>query len=101
MIDEITESGKIPCMTYSSTLTSKNQTTLPKAIANLLGAKPSSILAYEVLENGAVLLTAKSATFKDIVGTFPKKKPARPISVEDMKKAVTEGAAKRFKRAVR
>ena len=36
-------------MTYSSTLTSKNQTTLPKAIATLLRAKPSSILAYEVL----------------------------------------------------
>lgn len=88
-------------MTYSSTLTSKNQTTLPKAVASLLGAKPSSILAYEVLENGAVLLTAKSATFKDIADSFPKKKPARPVSVEDMKKAVAEGAAKRFKRAAR
>ena len=49
LIGEVTESSNFPCMTYSSTLTSKNQTTLPKAIATLLRAKPSSILAYEVL----------------------------------------------------
>lgn len=88
-------------MTYSSTLTSKNQTTLPKAIANLLGAKPSSILAYEVLENGTVMLTAKSATFKSIADSFPKRKPKNPVSVEDMQEAVAAGAAKRFKKAVK
>ncbi len=88
-------------MTYSSTLTSKNQTTLPKPIATLLGAKPSSILAYEVLENGKVLLTAKSLTFKDIIDTFPKKKPINPVSIEDMKEAVAQGAVRRFKKAVK
>jgi len=100
LIDEVTESSTFPCMTYSSTLTSKNQTTLPKAIATLLGAKPSSILAYEVLENGKVLLTAKSATFKEIADAFPKKKPAKHVSIEDMKNAVLQGAAKRFKKSV-
>lgn len=88
-------------MVYSSTLTSKNQTTLPKAVVAMLGAKPSSILAYEVLEDGAVLLTAKSATFKEIAGSFPKRKPAKPVQVEDMKKAVASGAARRFKKAGR
>ena len=86
-------------MVYSSTLTSKNQTTLPKAVVATLGAKPSSILAYEVLKNGAVLLTAKSATFKEIASSFPKKKPAKPVKVEDMKRAVADGAARRFKKA--
>lgn len=88
-------------MTYSSTLTSKNQTTLPKAIATLLGAKPASILAYEVLEGGQVLLTAKSATFKNIADTFPKKRPVKPVSIEDMQQAVADGAIKRFKKAVK
>ena len=32
-------------MTYASTLTSKNQTTLPMAIAALLGVKPQSKLS--------------------------------------------------------
>jgi bifunctional DNA-binding transcriptional regulator/antitoxin component of YhaV-PrlF toxin-antitoxin module len=88
-------------MVYSSTLTSKNQTTLPKAVVATLGAKPSSILAYEVLEDGTVLLTAKSTTFKEIAASFPKRKPAKPVRVEDMKKAVAGGAATRFKKAVR
>jgi antitoxin PrlF len=101
LIDEFTDMNQIPCMVYSSTLTSKNQTTLPKGVVATLGANPSSILAYEVLENGAVLLTAKSATFKEIVGSFPKKKPAKPVKVEDMKRAVTAGAARRFKKAGR
>ncbi|MDB6075877.1 MAG: prlF antitoxin for toxin YhaV toxin [Verrucomicrobiaceae bacterium] len=86
-------------MTYSSTLTSKNQTTLPKAVVTLLGAKPASILAYEVLEDGAVLLTAKSNSFKDIADNFPKKKPAKPVTVADMEKAVMEGAARRLRKA--
>ena len=88
-------------MTYSSTLTSKNQTTLPKAVATLLGAKPSSILVYETLDDGKVVLSAKSATFKDIAGSFPKKKPARPVTIEAMKKAVAAGAARRFRKALR
>ena len=88
-------------MVYSSTLTSKNQTTLPKAVVATLGAKPSSILAYEVLENGAVLLTAKSATFQEIASSFPKKKLPKAVKVEDMKRAVAAGAARLFKKAGR
>ena len=86
-------------MTYSSTLTSKNQTTLPKAIALLLGVRPQAMLSYEVTEDGKVLLSAKSATFKDIAGSFPKKKSAKPVAIEDMRKAISVGAAKRFKKS--
>lgn len=88
-------------MTYSSTLTSKNQTTLPKAIALLLGVKPRAKLSYEVTDEGKVLLSAKSATFKDIAGSFPKKKPLKPVAIEDMRKAVATGAAKRFKKSAK
>lgn len=88
-------------MTYASTLTSKNQTTLPKAIAVLLGVKPQSKLSYEVTDDGKVLLSAKSATFKDIAGSFPKKKPLKPVAVGDMRKAIATGAAKRFKKSAK
>ena len=80
-------------MTYSSTLTSKNQTTLPKAVAALLGAKPASILAYEVLDDHSVRLTAKSATFAEHVASFPKKKPQRAVTVEMMNRAIAAAAA--------
>ncbi len=86
-------------MTFSSKLTAKNQTTLPAAVVKALHIQPSSVLAYEVLEGGAVMLTAKSTTFADHLRSFPKKKPATKVSVETMKKAVATGAARRFKKA--
>lgn len=100
-IDLIKERSQIPCMTYSSKLTSKNQTTLPKAIATLLGAKPSSLLSYEVMDDHSVRLTAKSASFADHLASFPKKKPKQPVTVEAMKQAAAEGAVRRFKKAAR
>ena len=86
-------------MTYSSKLTAKNQTTLPKAIATLLGAKSSSILAYEVMEDRSVRLTAKSASFADHLDSFPKKKPKRALTIDDLKTAVAKGAARKFKKS--
>jgi hypothetical protein len=53
-----------------------------------------------VMDDGKVLLSAKSSTFKDIAGSFPKKKSAKPVTIEDMRKAVATGAVKRFKKAV-
>lgn len=93
-IDKSKEFSQLPCMTYSSTLTSKNQTTLPKAVTVLLGAKPSSILAYEVLDDRSVRLTAKSATFAEHLVSFPKKKPKRPVTVAMMNRAIASEAAK-------
>jgi antitoxin PrlF len=86
-------------MTYSSTLTSKNQTTLPKAVVALLGVKPSAILSYEVLEDGGVRLTAKSASFADHLASFPKKKPKRPVSLEMIDQAIQTEAAKHYRKS--
>lgn len=101
MIDWITESAHNPCMTFFSTLTSKNQTTLPKAVVSALKAKPSSKLSYEMLDDGTVKLSAKTATFADLMGRFPKKKPVKPVTVDAMNKAISSGAARRFKKAVK
>lgn len=86
-------------MTFSSTLTSKNQTTLPKKVVALLGAKPSSVLSYEIMEDGGVRLTAKSATFADHLAAFPKKKPKRPVTVEMMDEAIQTEAAKHYRKS--
>ncbi len=88
-------------MTYSSTLTSKNQTTLPKAVVALLGAKPSTLLTYETLEDGGVRLTAKSATFADHLASLPVKKPKRPVTVEMMKQSARKAAAKSHLKSAR
>jgi bifunctional DNA-binding transcriptional regulator/antitoxin component of YhaV-PrlF toxin-antitoxin module len=86
-------------MSFTSKLTGKNQTTIPKAVVQLLQLKPSSMLLYEIDSDGRVLLSAKSATFEELAGSFPRKRPKKPVTVEMMKEAIREGAVKRFRRS--
>lgn len=86
-------------MSITSKLTAKNQTTIPKAVVEALQIKPSSMLLYEIETDGRVVLSAKSATFEELAGTFPAKRPKKPVSAEQIKAAVRAGAARRFKKA--
>lgn len=86
-------------MSFTSKLTAKNQTTIPKAVVELLQIKPSSMLLYEIDSEGRVLLSAKSATFEELAGLFPRKRPKKPVSVAMMKEAIRDGAVRRFRRA--
>jgi bifunctional DNA-binding transcriptional regulator/antitoxin component of YhaV-PrlF toxin-antitoxin module len=86
-------------MSISSKLTSKNQTTIPKAVIEALQIKPSSVLLYEIEPGGRVVLSAKSATFAELADTFPAKKPKKPASLEQIKATVRSGAVRRFKKA--
>ncbi len=82
----------------TSTLTAKNQTTIPKAILKALGARPSCKLCYDIEQGGRVLLTAKSATFAELAGSFPAKKRRKAASLDEMQAAIISGAAKRLRR---
>ena len=62
-------------MSITSKLTAKNQTTIPKAVVEALQIKPSSMLLYEIEPDGRVVLSAKSATFEELAGMFPAKRP--------------------------
>ncbi len=88
-------------MVFTSTLTTKNQTTIPKAVVAALRAKPSATLCFEMDSDGRVILTAKSATFASLAGTFPKKKRAKPATLEEMDAAIQRGAARASKSAGR
>jgi bifunctional DNA-binding transcriptional regulator/antitoxin component of YhaV-PrlF toxin-antitoxin module len=88
-------------MSISSKLTTKNQTTIPKAVVEALQIKPSSLLLYEIEPGGRVVLSAKSATFADLAETFPVKKPKKAVSLEQIKAAVRQGAARRLTKAQR
>jgi bifunctional DNA-binding transcriptional regulator/antitoxin component of YhaV-PrlF toxin-antitoxin module len=88
-------------MSIVSKLTAKNQTTIPKVIVELLRIRPSSLLVYEVESDGRVLLTAKSATFAELAGSFAGKKRKVPATQEDMDAAVRAGAARRLRRSRR
>ncbi len=85
-------------MVFTSTLTSKNQTTIPKAVVAALQAQPSATLCFEMESDGRVILTAKAATFAQLAGSFPKKGRSKPASLEDMQAAICAGTARGFKR---
>jgi AbrB family looped-hinge helix DNA binding protein len=66
-----------------STITVKNQTTIPKEVRQKLGVGPSDVLQWEVLGNH-VRVTAASRDFLDLRGSF-KVGPGDPV--EDVRKA--------------
>ena len=95
------EIAQIPCMTRS-TLTSKHQTTIPKAVVVALGLRPADQLIYEIEADGRVLLSAKTGTFASVaagLGRKPQTGPAR--SVAEMDTAIKNMACKRLSRAKR
>lgn len=84
-----------------STLTSKNQTTVPKAVVEALKIKPSDQLVYEIGTDGRVVLSAKTETFASVSAGLPKKlKPKPVLTIEDMDRAIKEMAVKRYSRSL-
>jgi len=83
-----------------STLTSKNQTTIPKAVVEALQLRPSDQLVYEIEKDGRVILTAKTGTFASVAASLPhRNNAASSRSIDEMKAAVKTMARKRMTRA--
>lgn len=86
-------------MTHS-TLTSKNQTTIPKAVIEALKLRPSDQLVYEIESDGRVLLSAKTGTFASVAADLSRhSKATKARTTEEMSAAVKAAAGRRFKRA--
>lgn len=86
-------------MVVTSKLTRKNQTTLPRAVVDVLGIKPSDRLVYEIEEN-RVILRAKTGRMADLAGKFAQfgKHPRVPLPVGEMSGAVARAIADDYKR---
>ena len=82
----------------TSTLTRRNQTTLPKAVVHALGLEPAAQIVYEI-EGDRVVFTAKSATFASLAGTFPRKQLSTARSLQDIDASAGKGAVRRFARS--
>ena len=72
-----------------STVTSRGQTTLPKAVRTALGVKPGDRIRYVVLEDGVRMLPMRPVA--RLFGAFGHDGP--PASLEDMDRAIAEGAS--------
>jgi antitoxin PrlF len=101
-IDFIKERWHFPRMFAESTLTAKNQTTVPKAIVDALGLKPSAKLVFEITGDGKLLVHVKQGRLADMAG-FLADRPRRrkgPASLEDMERGIRAAAGQAYLRGV-
>ena len=77
-----------------ATLSSKGQATIPKAVRDRLQIKSGDRFKFFFHPDGVIILP-KISTAR-LKGLIPK--PAQPVSVEEMDRAIAEGATERFRR---
>ena len=77
----------------SSTLTSKGQVTVPKAIRERLGLRSGDRLEFRVTEKGEVMVQPSSVDLRDLRGTL--KAEGKHATVEEMKEAVRRAGTRR------
>ncbi len=77
----------------TSTLTSKGQTTIPKDVRKRLNLHPGDRLEFVIDEDGRVLVLPASIDASEMAGML--KPPVRPVSVEDMNRAIRKRGGRR------
>ncbi len=73
-------------------LTSKGQVTIPKDIRQHLKIDQGDKIEFFVGKNGMVIISPIRPDVRKLKGIIPK--PSKPISIEDMNKAIISGATK-------
>ncbi len=73
-----------------STLTTKGQITLPKAIRIALQLKSGDKIIFEILEDGTYALKPKTLDVSVLKGCIAYKD--RPVSIDEMQDAITKNA---------
>ena len=76
----------------TSTLTSKGQVTVPKAIRERLGLVEGDILEFSVADDGRIEIRRRGHS-AGVCGVLHEFAPDRPVSVDEMRRAVRARAA--------
>jgi AbrB family looped-hinge helix DNA binding protein len=82
----------------ATTITSKGQVTIPKAIRDALGVGPGDRVLFVRHDDGTVVVQPETVDVRSLKGML-KRYVTRPVSVEEMNEAVAEAAADRYRRA--
>lgn len=78
-----------------ATVTSKGQITLPIELRKSLHLATGDRVEFKSQADGTVLMRALTGSIRDLKGIVPKR--ARPVSLEEMDRAVAAAAVKRDK----
>ena len=76
----------------TAVVTSKGQITIPKPVRDGLGVETGDRVEFVEFERGVYTVVAATRDIRDLKGAIPK--PAKPVSVEDMNKAVRRHAVR-------
>jgi AbrB family looped-hinge helix DNA binding protein len=74
----------------AATLTSKGQLTMPKDVRDALGVGPGDRVVFVRMEDGNFAVMPATHSVKSLKGLIPK--PKKPVSLEDMDRAIARGA---------
>ncbi len=80
----------------TATITSKGQTTIPKAVRDRLRLGPGDRVEFVVQEDGTALMIPATLTLAELKGAIPP--PPRTLSIEEMDEALAAHAAERARR---
>lgn len=72
--------------TYTSTMTSKGQVTIPKELRDELGLKPSDRVVFTSSGGGSLMIRRKNLRVEDVFGMLADKPRTRktPMTLEEM-----------------
>lgn len=74
----------------SATVTSKGQVTIPVEVRTRLGLRAGSRLTFVPTETGGFEIHVETGSVRDLKGSVPK--PTRPVSIDEMDRAIQEAA---------
>jgi antitoxin PrlF len=77
----------------TAVLTSKGQITIPKPVREGLGVETGDRVEFVELQKGVYTVVAATRDVRELKGMIPK--PARPVSVEEMNRAIRRHAGRR------
>jgi antitoxin PrlF len=72
----------------TSTVTSKGQTTIPKAIRKKLGLQPGDRIEYIVESDGRVFLLPATHQLSSLAGALRHRAHATPLTLEEIDEAI-------------
>lgn len=73
-------------------VTSKGQVTIPKVVRDALGLEAGDRIDFVDAGKGSYTVIAATRDVRELKGLIPR--PARPVSVEDMRRAVARRAGR-------
>lgn len=80
----------------SATMSSNGRITVPKAIREALGLRPGDQLAFQIREDGTVVVQPKTIDIMSLAGTM--RSAVKGVSIEDMDAAIGDAVARSDRR---